>query len=136
MHVYRAACRENWACMKQVVGQAVLASLAEVAAREQGPGTRAFRLKWTCARLASRNVCVSVQALPCLLVAGLAHPRTHHPLVLRVPSASTPLLALSLSSHILRCAAPALSKTIGRHPLHAVSLAHRVHPGRLLHGHL
>ena len=28
----------NWACMKQVVLQAVLASLAEVAAREQGPG--------------------------------------------------------------------------------------------------
>ena len=29
---------------------------------------------------------LAAQAVPCLIIAGIAHPRTHHPLPLRVPS--------------------------------------------------
>ena len=85
--------RGEWACMKQIVAQAALASLAGAAVREQDSGTCGFRLKWKCVRHCLTNcLCVFSGTEPCLLVAGLAHPRTHHPLVLRVLSASTPCL--------------------------------------------
>ena len=45
--------------MKQIVAQAALASLAGAAVREQGSGTRAFRLRWKCVRHCLTNcLCV------------------------------------------------------------------------------